>query len=333
MMDIFSLMKAKRAADATAAKIATAMGDYLEEHPQALNQAAVETLVQDKLDAVESRDRVTSLNTTMLARGNLIEAIGEIPYLRETDPEYAAYSLTEAGWYIFPRVAAKPGVTVTGATSIQGAAGYIAEIGADYVQLAVRFDTTAKSVPVVIDWGAYVDVFVFKASDLGMRNMDYRVTFYIYDIAPYCTWTYALTADTTFTAGKNYYTKNGDVYTLATVTAGEAVPADTYYNHSLLTISGMVKNVTYELNEAVDCGMKIILPAIEEDGHGAWFDFHFYHSASGSVELVTPAGVKKATATGSAAVTAGVNAIELRYTTAKEKRWSMFNEHTNVPAS
>lgn len=276
--------------------------------------------------------KITTLDNTVLAQGRIVEAIGVPIYIKETS-EYSAYGIAESGWYVFARVSATRSTTVSASTTVTGATGYIANIGADYIDLAIRFDTTAQSVPVEINWGTYVDSFVFKASDLAVRNLDYRVTFYIYDIARYCTWEYALTADTTFTAGKNYYTKDGDTYTLATVSAGDAVPADTYYNHSLLTISGMIKNVTYELNEAVDCGMKIILPAIEEDGHGAWFDFHFYHSASGSVELVTPAGVKKATATGSASVTAGVNAIELRYTTAKEKLWSMFNEHTNVPAS
>ena len=332
MMDIFALMKAKRAADATAAKIATAMGDYLEEHPQALNQAAVETLVQDKLDAVESRDRVTSLNTTMLARGNLIEAIGEIPYIRESDPEYSTYSLTDAGWYIFPRVAAKPGVTVTGATSIQGAAGYIAEIGADYVRLAVRFDTTARSVPVVIDWGAYVDAFVFKASDLGMRNLDYRVTFYIYDIAPYCSWAYALTADTTFTAGKQYYTKDGDTYTLATVTVGEAVPADTYYNHSKLTFSGMVPNVTYKLDTIVDCPIEIVLPEVADDGHGAWFEIQMRYDNTYSCTLLPPEGVKVGTAQ-TQAQSGGINTIDLQYTIAGDvKMWTLLNTHANIPA-
>lgn len=332
MMDIFSLMKAKRAADATAAKIATAMGDYLEEHPQALNQAAVETLVQDRLDAVESRDRVTSLNTTVLARGNLIEAVGALPYVRETDPEYAAYSLTEKGWYVFSRVAAKHGVTVTGGTSIQGAAGYIAVIGAGYVDVAVRFDTTAQSVPVVIDWGAYVDAFVFKASDLGMRNLDYRTTFYIYDVARYVHWTYALATDAKFVADKNYYTKDGDSYTLAQVTVGQDVPANTYYNHSKLRFEGMVPNVTYRLDEVVDCPLEIALPEIAEDGHGAWFEIQMRYNGSYSCILLPPTGVKIGTAT-TQAQSAGINTIDLQYTDVNGvKMWTLLNTHSNIPA-
>ena len=43
---------------------------------------------------------------------------------------------------------------------------------------------------------------------------------------------YALTTDTTFVAGKIYYTKSGDVYTAATVTTGESVTATTYYERT-----------------------------------------------------------------------------------------------------
>lgn len=332
MTDIFALMKAKRAADATAAKIKTAMGDYLEENPQALNQAAVETMVQDKLDAVESRDRVSSLNTTVLARGNLIEAVGALPYVQETDPEYSAYSLTEKGWYVFARVAAKPGVTVTGDTSVQGAAGHIAEIGAGYVDVAVRFDTTAQSVPVVIDWGAYVDAFVFKASDLGMRSLDYRTTFYIYDVARYVHWTYALTTDAKFVADKNYYTKDGDTYTLATVTAGDAVPADTYYQHSKLRFSGMVKNVTYKLDTVVDCPLEVVLPEVPDDGHGVWYEFQLHYNSSYSCTLLPPTGVKFGTAQ-TQAQTAGINVLDIQYTAVDgEKTWTLLNTHSNIPA-
>ena len=41
--------------------------------------------------------------------------------------------------------------------------------------------------------------------------------------------TYSLTEDTTFNSGKNYYTKNGGIYEIASVVSGNAIPANTYY--------------------------------------------------------------------------------------------------------
>ena len=40
---------------------------------------------------------------------------------------------------------------------------------------------------------------------------------------------YGLTIDAEFQSGKTYYTKNGSSYTAATVTVGDPVPSDTYY--------------------------------------------------------------------------------------------------------
>ena len=197
----------------------------------------------------------------------------------------------------------------------------------------MRFDTTAQSVPVTINWGAATDHFIFKASDLAVRNLDYRVTFYIYDIEPYCTWAYALTEDTTFTAGKNYYTKDeNDVYTLAEVTAGEAVTADTYYNHSKLHLEGMVPNVTYKLNEIVDCPIEIVLPEVADDGHGAWFEIQMRYDNTYSCTLLPPEGVKIGTAQ-TQAQNAGINTIDLQYTIAGDvKMWTLLNTHANIPA-
>ena len=212
--------------------------------------------------------KITTLDNTVLAQGRVVEAIGIPIYIKETS-EYSAYGITESGWYVFSRVSATKGATVSASTTVTGAAGYIADIGADHIDLAIRFDTTAQSVPVEINWGTYVDNFVFKASDLAIRNLDYRVTFYIYDIEPYTTWTYALTTDAVFVANKQYYTKDGDVYTLATVTTGDAIPENTYYNHSKLRFEGMIPNVTYKLDTIVDCPIEIVLPEVADDGHGA----------------------------------------------------------------
>lgn len=275
--------------------------------------------------------RVSSLDSTVLAKGTAIEAVGIPVYVDNVSP-YAAYGITDKGWYVFARVAAHAEDSVTAQTTITGAAGYIATVGEDHIDLAVRFDTTAQSVPVTIHWGTATDHFTFKASDLAVRNLDYRVTFYIYDIAPYAVWTYALTADTTFTADKQYYTKDGDVYTLAEVTAGEAIPADTYYDHSKLTFSGMVPNVTYKLDEIVDCPIEIVLPEVADDGHGAWFEIQMRYDATRSCTLIPPAGVKIGTAQ-TQAQSVGINTIDLQYTIAGEvKMWTLLNTHANIPA-
>lgn len=174
--------------------------------------------------------QVVTLDTTELAGGNVVEAIGIPNYISDVT-DFAAYGITEPGWYVFSRIQARPGYAVTSETSVTGAAGYIAEVGASHVDLAVRFNVAAQSVKVTVDWGTYEDVFVFKATDLAVRNLDYRTTFYIYDIEPFVTWSFGLTEDATF-VGTAYYTESEGVYTQAAVKAHAPVTADTYYTHS-----------------------------------------------------------------------------------------------------
>lgn len=50
---------------------------------------------------------------------------------------------------------------------------------------------------------------------------------------------YTITSDTTFKAGKNYYTKVDSTYTKATVTAGANVTASTYYEKSQALVNGL----------------------------------------------------------------------------------------------
>ena len=276
-------------------------------------------------------DRVTSLSGPALANGTVIEAVGVPEYVDDVS-RYAAYGISEPGWYVFARIAARAGVTVTAATEITGDAGHIATVGADRVDVAVRFGVTAASQTVTVTWaGGDAETFVFTAPDLAIRNLDYRTTFYIYDIADYATWEYALTADATFAEDKKYYTESGGVYTLAEVTAGEAVPAGAYYNHSKLRFEGMTKNVTYRLDEMVDCPIEIVLPVIPENGHGAWFEIQLRYNAAYSCTLLPPEGVKIGTAT-SQSQTAGVNTIDLQYTDAGDvKMWTLLNTHSNIP--
>lgn len=320
---------------------------WLDDHPEAtttvqdgaISYSKLDASLKDKADevsrvsnALEPLSRVSSLDSTEFAKGSAIETVGIPVYVGDVS-QYASYGIQEKGWYIFARVDAPDGASVTAQTTITGAAGYIATVGAGYVDIAVRFGATAQSVSVEINWGAYTDKYVFKASDLAIRNQDYRTSFYIYDIAPYITWTYALTTDTAFVADKKYYTKDGDTYTLATVTTGEAVAADTYYNHSELHFEGMTPNVTYRLDEVVDCPIEIALPEIPEDGHGVWFEIQMRYDASRSCTLLPPEGVKIGTAQ-TQAQTAGINTIDLQYTDVDDvKMWTLLNTHSNIPTT
>lgn len=237
----------------------------------ALNAGVAE--VRDAARELETLSRVTSLDETALAPGNAIEAVG-IPVYVDNVAGYAAYGITATGWYVFARVAAPAGEAVTAGTTVIGAAGYIAAVGGDHIDLAVRFDTTAQSVPVTIAWGNVTDRFIFKASDLAARNLDYRTTYYVYDIEPFCSWQHALTTDTAFVAGKKYYTEtdgeytlaeveadryaltedatfsasktyytyDGDAYAAAAVTADEAVPENTYYEKFSVPVPAYYKD-------------------------------------------------------------------------------------------
>lgn len=178
----------------------------------------------------KKQSKVESLTGTALASGSVIEAVG-VPVYVDDVTEYTEYGIVDTGWYVFARITADAGMTVTAATTVEGTAGYIANVGADHVDVAVRFDVAAVSQMVVIDWGDYAETFVFKATDLAVRNLDYRVTFYVYDIDEFATWEYALTPDTTF-VGTEYYILENDTYVRAAVKANDAVPSDTYYVHS-----------------------------------------------------------------------------------------------------
>ena len=310
------------------------------EEPTPSQQGAIDQAIaalNQAVDAVPAvlkiTGRVASLDSTPLATGETINAVG-IPVYVEDVTQYAAYGLTEAGWYVFARITAPEGITVSAGTSVEGAAGSIITPGADHVDVAARFQVAAESQAVSITWAlGSADRFVFSAPDLATRNLDYRTTFYIYDIAPYAQWEYALTTDATFQAGKNYYTEQDGVYTLADVTAGDAIPAETYYNHSKITFQGMVPNVTYRLDEMVDCPIEISLPEIPEDGHGAWFEIQMRYNGSYSCTLLPPEGVKIGTAQ-TQAQTEGVNTIDLQYTDVDDvKMWTLLNTHSNIPAA
>lgn len=277
-------------------------------------------------------NRVESLDQTSLVGGQtVIDAVG-IPIYVDDVSSYSEYGITDSGWYVFAKVNAPDGVTVNESTSVEGAKAII-EQGLDYINLAVRFRVAAVAQTVLIIWDTgSEETVIFRASDLAIRNLDSRITFYIYDISPFAAWSYALTTDATFSANKKYYTESEGVYTLAEVTTGDAVPANTYYNHSKLHFEGMTRNVTYRLDEMVDCPIEIALPAVPDDGYGAWFEIQMRFSASHSITLLPPEGVKIGTAQ-TQAQTAGINTVDLQYTDVDNvQMWTLLNTHSNIPA-
>lgn len=381
----------------------------------------------DQIVTQFSASRVTSLDTTVFEQGNGIDVAG-IPTFVEDVAQYVAYGLTEPGWYIFARIKAPNGVTVTRWTVISsevvssGRYVFVAayEAGDDHIDIAVKFDVAAVSRKVTIGWNPYMpgmsETFVFRASDLAVRNLDYRTTFYVYDIDEFATWTmgvtadtafkegktyyilnddeytpaevtaedvipvyyvdrYALTEDETFAEGKTYYTFDGSAYSEATVTAGGTVPANIYYEHAYvrtedaafvsgktyytvsegeytaaevtagedippayyehtkLTFEGMTRNVTYRFNQLVDAPIEIIMPEIEDDGYGAWFEIQMQYDTSHSCTLVMPSDDVKAGTAQTQSQTKGINVMDLHYTNVNgRKTWTLINTHSNLPS-
>ena len=281
--------------------------------------------------------RVASLTETPLAVGTAVECVGIPAYISDLTTEQAvAYGLTDTGWYVFARITAPTGVTVGETTTVTGAKAIITT-GAGYVDVAVRFEVAAASQAVTVTWAAgSEETYVFKATDLAVRNLDYRTTFYVYDLAPFVTWEYALTTDETFVAGSHYYTLSEGEYTEAVEgtdwTAGDAIPADTYYKHSKITISGAARNVTYRLDQIVDCPMEFILPAIEDETHGCWFEMRFRHAGEYSMTLTPPSSDVKIATEHTQKETAGINMIDLHYTVIDGiKIWRFLNTHSSIP--
>ena len=311
-----------------------AAGGNLTLRGTSLSDTQLAGLLTHEADKLASR--IQSLDGTVIT-GEAIEAVGNPVYVDEV-AGYSAYGITETGWYIFIRVTAKAEYEVTTETTITGADGYIATAGATHVDIAVRFGTAATSKRVTIRWAdGYEDVAVIKATDLAVRNLDYMVTFYVYDADPFITyeWTPAenyTTGNGTFAAEKLYYTKDGDTYTRAEVTAGDTIPPGVYYTRKKAVISGLTRNVTYRLNEVVDFPIEFILPEIEDETHGAWFEIRFRHNGPFSITLTPPSGVKVATEH-TQPVTGGINMVNLHYTVVDGlKIWRFMNTHSTIPS-
>lgn len=186
-------------------------------------------------------ERIMSLDNTILSVCPIV-AHGIPVYIDETKiDDYAEWGITEYGWYAFAKILGKTeDVLVTDATTITGASGYKAEVGNNYVEVAISFEVAAMSKIITVAWTEdNVETFHFSPTDLAIRNLDYRVTFYVYDIEDpdhnYAHWEYTPATDAKFVADKRYYTKDGDTYTLAEVTADEDVPPLYYEDKYELT--------------------------------------------------------------------------------------------------
>lgn len=260
-------------------------------------------------------NRVTALNGELIAQ-NVVEVVGAPAYVSEDDlGDYSDYGIEEAGWYVFARVSASGDNAVGDDFEITGAAGYkTPETGDDHIDVAVKFAVASVSKVVTINWGDATEKFIFRATDLAIRNLDYRVTYYLYDFSAYATFTFAA-ATGNFASGKNYFVKDGDEYVPADpddITVGSAIPANTYYVHSGVRFEGFVRNVSYSLAETVDCPVTIVLPDIIDDKYGAWFEVQTTFDAAHSITLIAPTGVtisKDMTITPKA----GVNVINAQY--------------------
>lgn len=286
--------------------------------------------VRDLKESVLLEERISSLTETGLASESVVESIG-IPVYVDDVAGYSEYGLTETGWYIFARILSKDGEAIASGVTVEGADGSIITAGEDHVDIAVRFDVASMSKPVTINWGAESETFTFKATDLAIRNLDYRTTFYVYPLDEFIAWTYTETTDTSFVSGKHYYTKDeNDVYTEAEVTVGGTIPAGTYYVHAKARFEGFTRNVTYRYTGVIDCPIEIVLPDIPEDGYGAWVEFQLRYNGTYSTTLIPPADDVKAAKDSTPAQEKGINVLDLHYLSVNDSKvWRMINTHSN----
>ena len=296
--------------------------------------AQVEAIAEEALEVAQGvGGRVTSLDETELAY-RTVDAVGIPTYVSDVS-EYSEYGIAETGWYVFARINAKAGTKVTEETTVEGAAGSIVTVGADHVDVAVRFEVAALSQTVTVTWAeGNAEAFVMAAPDLAVRNLDYRTTFYIYDLAPFVTWEYGPTTDANFTAGNYYYTLAEDgTYELAepgSYVIGDPIPADTYYKHTKMIVNeGLTRNVTYRLDTPVDCPSEFILPEVEDEEHGCWYEMRFMHTGAYSSVLTPMASDVTVATQHTQAETKGINMVDLHYSAvAGHKVWRFMNTHS-----
>lgn len=290
--------------------------------------ASVREMAEEALEVAQGvGGRVTSLDETELAY-RTVDAVG-IPIYVSDVSEYSDYGITEPGWYVFARIKAKGEARVTGATAVTGAAGSVVTPGADHVDVAVRFDVAAMSCPVTVAWAeGDAETFVFAADDLAVRNLDYRTTFYVYDISDFVTWEYTAASGNVI-RNKAYFELVDGEYVPVELVIGDTIP-EGVYQHSKVIFAGMARNVTYQMPDIIDCPIEFKLPDVPDDGYGAWFEVQMRYQASYSMTLTPESADVKAATDATQSQTAGVNIIDLHYASvADAKLWRMVNTHSN----
>ena len=96
----------------------------------------------------------------------------------------------------------------------------------------------------------------------------------------------------------------------------------------------MIRNVTYRLNEMVDCPVEISVPAVPDDGYGAWFEIQMRFDGAHSVTLVPMDTTVKVGTAQTQSISAGINVIDLTYAAVNGvKMWTLLNTHTNIPTT
>ena len=227
--------------------------------------------------------RVLSLTETQLASGSVIEAVGVPAYVGDVT-QYAAYGISETGWYIFARVLTKSGEAIEAGVTVEGADGSIITVGEDHIDIAVRFEVASMSKAVTINWGTESETYIFRATDLAVRNLDYRVTFYVYDADQFATWEFARTENKTF-VGTQYFTEENGVYTQAAVKALEDIPEDTYYTHAYV----LTEDSVFEADKIYYTKTTTTHSTYEEKGMYTWSETT-YDAAEVTVGEDVPAG-------------------------------------------
>lgn len=90
------------------------------------------------------KSRVSSIDDTELAYGSIISVVGIPSYVSDVS-RFSDYGITDPGWYVFAKIEAAGDVRVTAETTIQGAEGHRATPGANYVDVAIKFEVAAIS--------------------------------------------------------------------------------------------------------------------------------------------------------------------------------------------
>lgn len=306
---------------ASASDIQAVVDRYLQNHPvSAYDDREIRKLIDESIVKISDRVETKVEGGRVLPISNSVdiaqvyETAGCPEYVGNDDlSKYSSFGLTESGWYLFARINSRYGQSVSNGFSVVGASGVITPpIGSNYVDIAVRFGVIAESQKVIINWGETSETFVFKATDLAIRNLDYRVTFYLYNIDDYCDWEYELTSDEKFVANKGYYKLQNGEYIKQEVNADEEIPADVYYTHKSLTIAGFTRNMSYTLDTTADCPVTIYLPEVGGDNYGAWFEVQMNFQKTYSVTVV-PSDGQKVSADGVHQPKEGINIINILY--------------------